>query len=111
MFSSNVLNEMLNGLLVVSNTLGDVRLKYQDGTTSAAITETNLWGTPSLGVLEQDEAVVFTVEISSAEKNVSGFNLIFEDDSSLGISFDFEQIFSYPNTGTFTFDGMSIEVK
>ena len=111
MFKENVLNEMLNGLLVASYTLGDIQLKYQDDTTSSTITETDLWSTPVDGVLEQDESVAFTIDSSGGTKNISGFNLIFEDDSSLGLSFDFEQIYSYPNDGTFTFDGMSIKIE
>ena len=102
-------NEMLKGIKAV---LTDIQLKYQDGTTGTATTETNLWSTtPALGVLDQDDIVQFVIDTSGGTKNISGFNLIFTSGSVLGISSNFTQIFNYPNDGTFTFDGMSIIVN
>jgi len=106
-----VKNEMLEGLLVTSNGLRKIQLKYQDGTTSSIVTETSFWGSPSSGEINQDANVVFDIDASSGTKSVSGFNLLFEDNDAIGISFNFEQIYSYPTNGKFTFDGTRLLIS
>jgi len=99
-----------NMLLHLKNNLTKIRLKYQDGTTSSIITEPNLWGAIVTGTLTQDEEVIFNVNTSSGTVNISGYQLLFSDEE-LAFDVDFEQIYSYPNNGTFTFDGMPIVIN
>ena len=101
-------NEMLKGL---KDDLTDIQLKFQDGTTSSVITETSLWGAISSGTLPQDAVVEFNVDTTTGTKNISGFKLIFTDDSSVGFDINLSQIYNYPNNGNFTFDGMSINLN
>lgn len=102
-------NEMLRGLVT---TLTDIQLKFQDGTTNTAFTETSLWNsTLTNGVLNQDENVVFEIDTSGGAKNITGFNLIFTDNNEIGVTVNFQQIYQYPNNGTFTFDGTTIVVE
>jgi len=106
--NDNVKNEMLLG---ISSTLTDVQLKYQDGTTSTATTEAQLWDVPASGNLTQKTDVVFSIDTSSGDINVSGFNLIFTSGSVAGISFNFTDIYNYNNNGSFTFSDMTIVVN
>jgi hypothetical protein len=95
----------------IAQNLTKIELKYQDGTTSAIQNESQFWNEPDgTDTLTQKTDVVFDIT-SVGDKNVSGFNMYFESDTTNttpALTHDFETIYNYPNDGTFTFDGARI---
>lgn len=106
-----VKEEMLKALTETSAGIRKIKLKYQSGATSSAITETNLWNAPSNGEILQDEVVTFDIDTSGGALSISDFQLLFEDDDSLAFEFAFEQIYNYPTNGFFNFEGTRILIS
>ena len=110
----NVKNAMLQEF---SNEVNSARIKYSTGVTTGTLDFENFYSSVSSGVLTQIIDIQFDVNTSSGTdpKQVTGFVLInIETDPVVethALIYTSENIYSYPNDGTFTVSGMTITLN